>query len=184
MINALVYIQAYSLMLLFICIPLIMVFSRYSLTAVFGVSAMIFLLKFLPVIWALIAWIDNTNGLAIWNGKSMYSMLAGLNPDELIARFTHSVSIVLLYAMSGSIFLGFMALSGIKASYAIANAGRNISGVGGGITPAGPAQATGAGAVGRSLGNSASDAVAGRITSAGAEGRARGGAAVRSFRGR
>lgn len=190
LINALVYVHAYTLMILYLSIPLILVFSGYSVAAVTGVTAMIFVLKFLPVVWLLIAWIDNTFGLALWQGKSLFGSLISFSNDEMTSRFTHSVSVALLYGASSAIFLGIFALSGIRSAFALANMGRNLSGAGGGITALGPgaaATAAFAGQAGRAGSKTAAEgvglAVAAKVGGAGTVARLATSAAVSRIRG-
>lgn len=140
-INMLIYMQAYALMILYLSIPLIMVFGRYSLGAATSVAIMIFLLKFLPVLWALIAWMDNSGGLALWRDKSFFGTLTGDGIDALKARLLHSVAIGFLYAASGALFFAFMAISGIKSAHAIAAAGRGVTPLGSGVAATTGAQA-------------------------------------------
>lgn len=142
-INMLVYLQAYALMFLYLSIPIIMLFSRYSWQGVVNVSVMILLLKFLPFLWALIAWMDNSNGLALWNDKSWIGTLVSLDISDVKARLVHSISIAALYGLSAGLFFALVALSGYRASHAVMHAGRGMSGTGPGISATGGASGVG-----------------------------------------
>lgn len=138
-ISFLVYLHAYSLWVLYMFVGLALWMGGYSWQTVKNVAVAIFVINMYPVVWTAVAWMDNSNGLALWKGQSYVQTLTNGNLAAVKARLIHSLIFGVLYLLSAGIFIGVVLLSGVKSAYAVAQAGRAASGGSGvPLKPVGP----------------------------------------------
>lgn len=131
-IDALVTVQAYLLMLLYIFIPLGMLVSRYSIGYLMSMGLLLFSIHMWPAIWAIAAWLDNNIATALFGDQSAINTLITSGPRELNKRIIHSISVLVIY-VSGPIVLTWVisAAGNRTVALAAAGAGSAVAGAGG-----------------------------------------------------
>jgi len=87
--------QSLILMTVYLCLPFLLVFSSFSIQSVMLASLGIFAIRFLTALWSLATWLDT----------SMIEAL-GIEWWRFLTSFDPSISIVVVNAVSGLLFIG------------------------------------------------------------------------------
>lgn len=156
LISALVTVQAYLLMMLYIFIPVGMLVSRYSIGYLMSMGLLIFSIHMWPTIWTFAAWLDNHIAAALFGGQSAASTFWDGGAKELNKRIIHSLSVMVLYLSGPAVISWVLASAGSRVS-TIASQASYVGGSGANISHS--AEQGAIGGAGRYAGNVASGAI-------------------------
>ena len=114
--------QPLILMAIYTFIPLIVVFSRYSLSVMFLGALAIFTVKFWMTMWFIARWLDDALIKAMYpDAATMLHQIAQDGVDGAIKRITLNTLLVGLYVGLPLVWTGVMTWAGIKIMYGITN---------------------------------------------------------------
>ena len=109
--NFVSFMQGFALMILYMVIPIIMVLGGYSLSTMASIGVAIFTLNFMPVLWALVSWVDNSVGMALYADRNTLSTaLFDGSIDAVKSQAVLSLVVGALYILSGPMLIGFLSL--------------------------------------------------------------------------
>jgi hypothetical protein len=124
--------QPLILMGIYAFLPLIIVFSRYSLQVMFLGALAIFTVKFWAVMWFIARWLDDSLIKAMYpDAATLLGQALQNGADGVIKRITLNTVLVGLYVGLPLIWTGMMAWAGMKIMYGIA--AMQESAIGGGV---------------------------------------------------
>lgn len=118
--QALPMVQAVLLMALVICIPIVTVFSAYSVKTVLTLTVAQFALMFLTFWWELARWLDGSMMDALYSSDThSYWNMAGIqnSQDDIIMMFVTGTMFIVLPAF----WMGALSWAGIQLGGVIAN---------------------------------------------------------------
>ncbi len=104
------------LMMVYLFLPFILVFSSYRIGTMIFISIVIFSIKFWTVLWAVSHWLDN-NLLTSLNPEAWYQILGLPSTAEMVIDFTTAT----LYIVMPFFWTSTLAWAGYKAGAGISN---------------------------------------------------------------
>jgi hypothetical protein len=134
------FVQPILLMGLYVLLPLFMLVSRFSVTAMIEGAIAIFTVKFWSVLWYLTMWLDDNLLRSLYPGESMLS-LSVLASGDFVKRMVLDMTLMALYIGLPILWSLLMAAAGIRVGQAltdsksalmkpIVTAGRGAVGIG------------------------------------------------------
>ena len=115
-------VQAMILMMVYLFLPFILVFSSYRIGTMVFMSIVIFSIKFWTVLWAIAHWLDN-NLLTSLNPEAWYQMFSMPNSTEMVINFTTAT----MYIAMPMFWSSALAWAGYKALGNISNTESSLS---------------------------------------------------------
>ena len=115
-------IQAMILMMVYLFLPFILVFSSYRIGTMIFMSIVIFSIKFWTVLWAISHWLDN-NLLTALNPEAWYQVFGLPTLAEMVINFTTAT----MYIVMPMFWTSALAWAGHRVGTAISNAGSDLS---------------------------------------------------------
>jgi hypothetical protein len=140
------FVQPIVLMGLYVLLPLFMLVSRFSVTAMIEGALAIFTVKFWSVLWYLTMWLDDNLLRSLYPGESMLS-LSVLASGDFVKRMVLDMTLMTLYIGLPLLWSLLMAAAGIRVGQALTDfksasmgpiiaAGKGAVGIGTGVIKA------------------------------------------------
>lgn len=128
--------QALLLALVVIITPIVLLLGAVNLNMVIGLFLFYFTIRFLTVIWAVVAWLDDKLLYIIYGsaGNSAYETVISAASSFTTSGNVIVIGIMTLYILAPIIWFKLMSMAGGKAMSGAIDAGSSLSGQGGSAT--------------------------------------------------